>query len=83
MVQWLRVNDVITVKLTANFEFNLELIEQFLREYATPELFDALLGEIGGTLIPNLEKIPGIGRNFLDRQSRSKGVAAATKRLRM
>ncbi|WP_431826017.1 hypothetical protein [Burkholderia sp. F1] len=34
-----------TVKLTANFEHNLEQVEAFLLEAETPQAFDALLDD--------------------------------------
>jgi hypothetical protein len=36
----------LSVKLTANFERNLDGIEQFLREADAPGAFDALLDEL-------------------------------------
>lgn len=47
------------VKLTANFERNLEEVEAFL------------LDELTDTVIPNLERFPGMGRLFLERPIRS------------
>ncbi|MFT3847111.1 MAG: type II toxin-antitoxin system RelE/ParE family toxin [Propionivibrio sp.] len=60
-----------TVKLTANFEHNLEEIEQFLAEAGVAQAFDALLDELTNTLIPNLERFPALGRAFLNRPVRS------------
>ncbi|KWH38267.1 type II toxin-antitoxin system RelE/ParE family toxin [Burkholderia stagnalis] len=60
-----------TVKLTANFEYNLEEIDAFLLEAETPQAFDALLEELTDTVIPNLERFPGMGRLFLERPARS------------
>ncbi|NYT22129.1 type II toxin-antitoxin system RelE/ParE family toxin [Alcaligenaceae bacterium] len=60
-----------TVKLTANFERNLEEVEAFLLEAEAPQAFDALLDELTETVIPNLERFPGMGRSFLDRPVRS------------
>jgi len=50
-----------TVKLTANFERNLEELESFLVEAGAPHAFDALLDELTDTIIPNLESYPGMG----------------------
>ncbi|HYD59079.1 MAG TPA: type II toxin-antitoxin system RelE/ParE family toxin [Noviherbaspirillum sp.] len=73
------------VKLTANFERNLESIDQFLLEAEATHAFDALLDELTETIIPNLEHFPDIGRPFLDRPARSveaaNGVAAVRKQL--
>ena len=70
-----------TVKLTANFERNLEEVEVFLSEAETPQAFDALLGELTETVIPNLERYPGMGRLFLERPARSVEVANGIDRL--
>jgi len=59
------------VKITANFERNLEGIDLFLTEVAAPQAFDGLLDELLETVIPNLERFPEMGRPFLARQSRS------------
>jgi len=55
------------VKLTANFERNLADIEQFLLEAEAPQAFDGLLDELIGTVLPNLERFPGLGRPFFNR----------------
>ena len=55
------------VKLTANFARNLEEAEAFLLQAHAPQAFDALLDELTDTVIPNLERFPGMGRLFLDR----------------
>jgi plasmid stabilization system protein ParE len=74
-----------TVKLTGNFERNLEALEAFLVEAEAPQAFDALLDELTDTLIPNLENFPGMGRLFLERPVRSvevaNGIARLTKQL--
>lgn len=59
------------VKLTANFERNLEGIELFLTEVEAPQAFDGLLDELLETVIPNLERFPKMGRPFMARQPRS------------
>jgi len=59
------------VKLTANFERNLEEAEAFLLEADAPQAFDALLLELTDTVIPNLERFPGMGRLFLAHSTRS------------
>lgn len=71
-----------TVKLTANFERNLEAIEAFLLQAEAPRAFDAWLDELTDTVIPNLERFPGLGRLFLDRPARSVEVANGVDRLR-
>ena len=59
------------VKFTANFERNLKDIERFLTEVEAPQAFDALLDELLETVIPNLERFPGMGRPFLRRPTHS------------
>ncbi|MDB5842242.1 MAG: hypothetical protein JWQ23_4194 [Herminiimonas sp.] len=46
------------VKLTANFERNLEEVEAFLLDADAPQAFDALLDELMETVIPTLEHFP-------------------------
>ncbi|MDP2794782.1 MAG: type II toxin-antitoxin system RelE/ParE family toxin [Sulfurisoma sp.] len=70
------------VKLTANFERNLVDIERFLIEAEVPRAYDALLDELLGTVIRNLERFPGMGRPFLARAARSVEVANALDALR-
>lgn len=69
------------VKLTANFERNLEALELFLAEAESARSFDALLSELTDTVIPNLESFPDIGRLFLERPVRSVEVANGIVRL--
>ena len=59
------------VKLTANFERNLGQAKAFLLEANAPQAFDALLDELTDTVIPNLERFPGMGRLFFVRPIRS------------
>lgn len=70
------------VKLTANFERNLVDIERFLIEVEAPRAYDALLDELLGTVIRNLERFLGMGRPFLARAARSVEVANALDALR-
>jgi plasmid stabilization system protein ParE len=57
----------ITIKLTANFERNLHNIEAFLAGAEQASAFDTLLDELIDTVIPNLERFPGMGRPFFAR----------------
>lgn len=70
-----------TVKLTTNFERNLLELETFLVEAEAPHAFDALLDALTDTVIPNLERFPGLGRLFLERPARSVEVANGIGRL--
>jgi len=70
------------IKFTANFERNLEEIERFLTEAEAPRAFDMLLDELLETVIPNLERFPGMGRPFMLRQPRSVETSNALASLR-
>jgi ParE toxin of type II toxin-antitoxin system, parDE len=70
------------VKLTANFERNLEEIEGFLLQVGAPQAYDALLDELTDTIIPNLEKFPDVGRIFFTRPERSIEVSSNVERLK-
>lgn len=72
----------LVVKLTANFERNLADIERFLTEAEAPRAYDALLDELLDTVIPNLERFPGMGRSFMGRSARSVETANALEALR-
>ncbi len=70
-----------SVRLTAHFERNLQELEAFLVEADAPMAFGALLEELTETVIPNLERFPGMGRLFLERPVRSVEVANGVARL--
>lgn len=53
------------IRLTANFERNLSDIESFLTGVEAPQAYNALLDELLNTVLPNLERFPGMGRPFL------------------
>lgn len=72
----------LVVKLTANFERNLEDIERFLIEAEAPHAYDALLDELLDTVIRNLERFPGMGRPFLARAPRSVETTNSLEALR-
>lgn len=65
----------VAIRLTANFERNLADIEQFLTEAQAPWAFDRLIDELLGTVLPNLERFPDLGRPFFNR---AVGSAEAT-----
>ncbi len=70
------------VRLTANFERNLTDIEHFLTEANAPQAYVALLDELLDTVIPNLERFPGIGGPFLPHPARSVETTNALEALR-
>ena len=79
------MSDRLNVKLTVNFERNLADIERFLTEAEAPHAFDGLLDELLGTVLPNLETFPGLGRPFFNRAvgsaETSNAIAALQARL--
>lgn len=70
------------VKLTRNFERNLDDIERFLEENEATSAFDLLLDELAETAIPNLESFPKMGRPFLDRPALSVEAMNRVEKLR-
>lgn len=72
----------VSVLLTETFERHLDEIEHFLRQAQAPQAFDALLDELAGTVIPNLERFPGMGRLLLERAPTSVEASMAMQRLR-
>lgn len=76
----------LVVKITANFERNLDEIENFLIDADATQSFEALIDELTSTVIPNMERFPKMGRNFMDRPARSieasNGLDTLRKQLR-
>lgn len=61
-----------TVRVTANFERNLEGIRDFLALQEAPaEVFDRLLDTLFDNVVPNLERFPEIGADLLGRDPAS------------
>jgi len=73
---------MMTIKLATNFERNLADIEAFLTEADAPQAFDALLDDLLNTVIPNLERFPGLGRPFFNRAIGSVEAANAIAALK-
>ena len=72
--------DPCTVELTRNFTRNLSAIEVFLIEHASTEALHVLIRELTGTIVPNLELFPRMGRLLLSHPTRSvQGVQAVTR----
>jgi len=70
-----------TVRLTAQFERDLDHIEAFLWDTEAYLAFDALLDELTDTVIPNLERFPHMGRVFLARPAHSVEVSNGIEHL--
>ncbi len=70
-----------SVKLTHNFERNLQELEVFMAEAGAEFAFEAVVQELMDVVIPNLERFPGMGRLFLQRPVNSVEVANGVARL--
>jgi len=70
------------VKVTRNFERNLEDIERFLEKSDATSAFDLLLDELTDTVVPNLGSFPKMGRPFLDRPALSVEATNRVEKLR-
>ena len=57
----------VTVRLTANFQRNLDTIRAFLEEHYAASTFERLLKDLFDLVIPNLESFPSLGMDFLSR----------------
>ena len=60
-----------TVRITRNFDKNLVDTRRFLEEQEAPREFQFLLEQLFDTVIPNLERFPEMGVDFLARASQS------------
>jgi len=72
----------LVIRITDNFERNLAALERFLIEAEAPQSYDDLLDELAGSVIPNLERFPGMGRPFMLRQPGSVETTNALEKLR-
>jgi hypothetical protein len=61
----------LSVRITANFEHNLENVERFLTDNDSADSYDRLLAGLTESVIPNLQRFPDMGRPFLDRETGS------------
>ena len=61
----------LAVRITGNFERDLDEIEAFLTQAEVPDAFDRLLEDLSEQVIPTLERHPDIGRNYLLRSADS------------
>lgn len=55
------------VRITSNVEQNLDSIRKFLAEQEAEVGFDSLIKHLFDEIIPNLERFPKMGRDFLAR----------------
>lgn len=69
------------VTLTRN-DSNLKDIERFRTEAEAPQAYDTLLDAMLNAVIPNFERFPGMGRQFLARPPRSVETTNALEALR-
>lgn len=69
------------VEVTANFEANLDAVEAFLAQAESPQVFEALLNDLSGSIVPNLERFPEMGRPFLERPVESVEAREKIERL--
>ena len=56
------------VRITANFQQNLDSIRKSLVEQEADAGFDSLIKRLFDDVIPNLERFPKMGRDFLARE---------------
>ena len=54
-----------SVRITRNFDTNLADIRRFLEEQQAPLAFWSLIEELFETVIPNLQRFPDMGADFL------------------
>lgn len=71
----------VSVKFTANFEANLVEIEAYWSLIQFPQGYDRLLDDLSATLIPNIERFPGMGRPFGERQPESVEAVTGIEKL--
>lgn len=70
------------VRVTANFQSNLDSIRDFLATAAVPAEFERLLDRLFEEIIPNLARFPELGRDFAARAPHSTEGLAALAALR-
>lgn len=75
------MNPVCRVVVAANFERNLSEIESFLVAAGAPEAFHSLVSDLFDQVIPNIERFPEMGRDFLGRRARSMQTIARLSRV--
>jgi plasmid stabilization system protein ParE len=71
-----------SVRITRNFDRNLEAVREFLVELGSPAAFGQLLDELFDDIIPALAEFPDLGADVFRHPERSREVRARTARLR-
>jgi plasmid stabilization system protein ParE len=71
------------VRITANFQDNLDSIRRFLVEQEAGAVFSSLIIRLFDEVIPNLERFPKMGRDFLSRDPLSDEGRAKLHALRV
>jgi hypothetical protein len=71
-----------TVRITANFQRNLDSIQAFLAEHGAEPAFEGLLDRLFETVIPDLESFPELGIDFLARVPQSREGLLQIERLK-
>jgi hypothetical protein len=71
------------VRITANFQQNQHSIREFLVEQEAEAGFDGLITRLFEDVIPNLERFPKMGRDFLARSPLSDEGKARMHALKM
>ncbi len=71
------------VRITANFLTNLDSIREFLTQQDAEAAFDSLTTRLFDEVIPNLERFPKMGRDFLARDPLSDEGKATLHALKM
>jgi plasmid stabilization system protein ParE len=56
-----------SVLLTRNFDRNLGAIRDFLADAGAAAAFDTLVRRLGSEIVPNLQRFPDLGADFLAR----------------
>jgi len=71
------------VRITSNFQQNLDSIRKFLAEQKAEPGIDGLIKRLFDDVIPNLERFPKMGRDFLARDPLSDEGRAKLHALRL
>lgn len=73
----------VTVKITANFEANLDAVRTFLVDSDASIAFGRLLDELLDAVIPNLKRFSQLGRPFLSRPALSVEAGEKARKLKV